>query len=100
VTLSPPASAPRSAAANLLAVPPVVDVILRGGAAAMKAVDPKRVTAMVDVRLEDYTPGASRNAPAMVTGVPAGVAVEVYPREITLSMRVPTRVERSERAPQ
>jgi len=99
VALAPPASAPRSAAANLEAVPPVVDVVLRGGAAAMKAVDPKRVSAVVDVRLEDYAPGSSRNAPAMVTGVPAGVAVEVYPREITLSMRVPTRIDRTERTP-
>jgi YbbR domain-containing protein len=95
VALSPPP--PRAAAASVEVVPPVVDVILRGGAAAMKEVDPAKVGAAVEARPEDYAPGASRNAPVLVTGVPPGVAVEVYPREITVSTRV--RVERAERDP-
>lgn len=89
VVVRPPAGAPRSTTASLEIAPATVDVVLRGGAAAMREVEPRKIAAVVELRLEDLAPGAARSAPVLVNGTPAGVAIEVHPREISLSMPAP-----------
>jgi YbbR domain-containing protein len=70
-------------------LPAQVEVLLRGGRNAIKQVDDRRVTAMVELHIEDLTPGRTRTAPVLVRGIPQGVAVEVHPSEISLSLRPP-----------
>jgi YbbR domain-containing protein len=79
--------------------PSAVDVLLRGPKNAIKQVDDHKVTAVVDLHVEDLTPQAPRAAPVMVRGTPPGVAVEVHPSEITLSMK-PLGTPRQERRTQ
>jgi YbbR domain-containing protein len=86
VTVEPPSGAARPAG-TLDAAPPVVDIVLRGGAEAMRKLDTRKIQALVESRVEDFVPGATRAAPVLVTGAPPGVAVEVRPREISLSNR-------------
>ncbi len=69
--------------------PGTVDVLLRGGRNAIKQVDDRKVTAVVDLHIEDLTPGVTRQATVFVRGIPKGVAVEVHPSEISLSLRPP-----------
>jgi YbbR domain-containing protein len=83
-----PPGAPKVTTAVIDANPPVVDVILRGGVAAMKRVDGGRISASVDAHLGDYAaPGVGRTVPVLISGTPPGVAIEVFPREIMLTMR-------------
>ncbi|MBI4508724.1 MAG: hypothetical protein HY698_03745 [Deltaproteobacteria bacterium] len=62
-------------------------VVLRGGLNAIEAVSRHRVTAVVEAHADDAARGRGRKAPVLVQGVPMGVAVEVHPREVTLSFR-------------
>ncbi len=90
VTLRPPVGAQRAGTPPGLRVEPqTVNLVLRGGRAAMKQVAERAITASVELHIQDYSLGSSRQAPVLVSGVPAGVAVEVHPREITLSMPAP-----------
>jgi YbbR domain-containing protein len=91
VALQPPAGARVAAgAAGGLAVEPAqVTVTLRGPRKALSEVDDGKVAAVVEVRLDDYAPGRSRQALVVVEGTPPGVAVDVSPREVTLVMRPP-----------
>jgi YbbR domain-containing protein len=94
VYVQPPQTALRQSPALISGLeidPPQVEIVLRGGQAAMKAVENGRVTAMVELRLEDYTPGRTRSALVQVEGLPAGVAPEVHPREVTVGMKVPPK---------
>lgn len=69
--------------------PTAADVTLRGGHAAMKRVDTRKIAVTVEVRLEDFAPGRSRQAKLQVDGVPEGVAVEVHPSDVTLTTGLP-----------
>jgi YbbR domain-containing protein len=84
-----PPGAPRVTTAVIEPTPAMVEVILRGGAAAMKRLDPRQITVSVDATLGDYAPGTFRTVPVIVAGTPAGIAVEAFPREISLSLRPP-----------
>jgi YbbR domain-containing protein len=89
VQLRPPAGAPRATVTHLEAAPASVDLVLRGGASAMREVEPREITAFVELQVEDLAPGATRSAAVVVSGTPTGVAIEVHPREISVSMPAP-----------
>jgi len=89
VTVKPPAGAPRSTASALAIDPTSVDIVLRGGAAAMREVEPKKIAAVIELQIEDLAPGATRSATVLINGTPPGVAIEVHPREISVSMPAP-----------
>lgn len=74
------------ALSNYNVTPPSVDVVLRGAKNAIKQVDDRKVMAVVGLHIEDLTP-AARVAPVLVRGIPAGVAIEIHPSEVTLSMK-------------
>lgn len=88
IQLTPPAGVKVSLApSNYNVTPPTVEVLLRGGKNAIKQVDDRKVTAIVELHIEDMTPAAARVAPVVVRGTPPGVAIEVHPSEITVSMK-------------
>jgi hypothetical protein len=87
VKIRPPPGAARPPSAVFDATPPVVDITLRGGAAAMKRLDPSQIGASVEAQIGDYVAGAGRAVPVLVSGTPPGVAIEVFPREISLTPR-------------
>ncbi len=68
--------------------PDKVDITLRGAHNAIAHLDASRISATVELRIDDYTPGLVRKAAVQIEGVPAGVAIDVDPREVTLSMKV------------
>jgi YbbR domain-containing protein len=78
-----PQAAP--AAAIFSVEPQTVRVRLRGAAAALEAVDRRVVSAHVTIHTEDVARPAARRARVLVEGVPAGVAIDVEPREVTLT---------------
>src|SRR5262249_16776292 len=69
--------------------PAQVEVLLRGGRNAITQVNDRKVTAVVNLHIEDLTPGVTRQAPVLVRGIPQGVAIEVHPSEISLLLRAP-----------
>ena len=81
VVARPPPGVPRPP--NLQVIPPRVEVVLRGGAAAMRQVKPDEVIAVVDIHPEDLGQ-RQRRARVTVEGLPEGVAAEVHPKEVVL----------------
>ena len=83
ITLRPPEGVPRPP--NLTANPSRVDVVLRGGAAAMRQAlaAAAEVKAFVDIHPQDFA-GKQRRARVIVEGLPEGVAAEVHPKEVVL----------------
>jgi YbbR domain-containing protein len=78
-----PQAAPATA---LFAVAPTeVSVRLRGPRAVLERVDSRQVTAHVTLHAEDVARPSARPARVLVEGVPAGVAIDVTPREVTLT---------------
>jgi hypothetical protein len=87
------------AVANYEVDPPQVEVLLRGGRNAIKHVDDRKVAAVVELHIEDLTPGPGRTAPVLVRGIPSGVAVEVHPGDISLTLRPPGPARMEPRTP-
>ena len=79
--------------------PQMVEVVLRGAKNAIKQVDDRKVTAMVQIHIEDLAPSASRMAPVLVRGTPPGVAIDVHPSEIKLSTKAAVVPAKSEKNP-
>lgn len=70
-------------------VPAKIDVTVRGSRNALKRLDRSGISAIVELRLDDFTPGVTRKAAVQVQGIPAGLAIDVDPREVTLTMKGP-----------
>jgi len=85
VLLRPPPEHPSVTGIEL--VPAKVAISLRGGHSAIARVEPAHVYVYVTLRIEDFVPGQSRQAVVLIEGLPAGVASEVNPREITVIMK-------------
>ncbi len=81
VETRPPEGVPRPP--NLEVIPAKVEVVLRGGAAAMRQVVPEDVKVIVELHPEDLA-AKQRRARVTVEGLPEGVAAEVHPKEVTL----------------
>ena len=67
--------------------PPRVKLLLRGAKNLLDRIDPAGVTAYVTWHAEDARSSQARPARVVVEGVPAGVAMEVDPRDVTLLPR-------------
>jgi YbbR domain-containing protein len=65
--------------------PASVDLVLRGLRHVLRKVDEHAIVASVGVHIEDLTTGTPRPATVVVEGIPAGVAVEVHPRQVLLT---------------
>jgi YbbR domain-containing protein len=81
VITRPPVGVPKPP--NLEVIPSKVEIVLRGGAAAIRQVQADEVKAVVELHPEDL--GAKqRRARVTVEGLPEGVAAEVHPKEVVL----------------
>ncbi len=90
VVRPPPQSAVPLDPARVKIVPAVVDIVLRGGKNAIEGVDRRHIVPHVNLHAEDVG-AAAREAEVLVEGVPAGVAVEVHPNVVTLTVVPPAQ---------
>lgn len=85
VTIRPPHGVTGFVTEGAAVAPGEVEVVLRGGWNAVEQVRRDAVTAHVELHAEDLIRRQSRAAQVQIEGVPPGVAIEVHPREITLT---------------
>ena len=85
LVMRPAPGVPMPQAGRVGIEPGKVTLVLRGSRRAIENVDRAQILATVELRADDSAPGRSRRALVVTEGIPAGVAVEAQPREVTLS---------------
>jgi YbbR domain-containing protein len=87
VEIRPAAGVSAAVPASATTDPPKVKVTLRGAKNLIDRIDQSEVVAYVTWHVEDARTSTTRPARVIVEGVPAGVAIEAEPRDVTLVPR-------------
>lgn len=87
VQVRPPPGFPGILVAGASVSPPEVTVVLRGGRKAIEQVERARLAAYVDLHVDHVGRSEPRRVQVQISGQPDGVAVEVTPREVHLTVK-------------